>query len=261
MLSRFFIARPIFACVVSAIIVIAGLAALRGLPVAELPEILPPQVVVQATYPGATAETIASTVATPLEQQINGVEHMLYMNSVSSGDGTLSVTLTFETGTDIDLAAINVNNRVQSALSRLPEEVRRQGVVVNKSGSAILLAITLQSPDQSLNTLFISNYASLNVIDEIKRIPGVADAINYSNKNYSLRIWLDPGKLAKLGLTPTDVADAVREQNSQYTAGAVGAEPMPTGSDFRFTVTADGRYSTPNGSASRRRGAMAPSSD
>ncbi|MGE0115837.1 MAG: efflux RND transporter permease subunit [Steroidobacteraceae bacterium] len=245
MLSRFFISRPIFACVVSAFIVIAGLAALRGLPVAELPEILPPQVTVQATYPGATAETIASTVATPLEQQINGIERMLYMNSVSSSDGTLSVTLTFETGTDINLAAINVNNRVQSALPRLPEEVRRQGVVVNKSGSAMLLIATLQSPDQSRDTMFISNYASLYVIDELKRIPGVADAINYSNKNYSLRIWLDPGKLAQLGLTPADVADAVREQNSQYTAGAVGAEPMPAITDFRFTVTADGRYSSP----------------
>ncbi len=245
MLSRFFIARPIFACVVSAFIVIAGLAALRVLPVAELPDILPPQVTVQATYPGATAETIASTVATPLEQQINGVERMLYMNSASSGDGTLTVTLTFEIGTDIDLAAIAVNNRVQAALPRLPEEVRRQGVTVGKNGSAILMMVALQSPDSRYDDLFISNYASLNVIDELKRIPGVADAVNFSNKNYSLRIWLDPNKLAKLGLTPTDVADAVREQNSQYTAGAVGAEPTPAVTDFRFTVTADGRYSTP----------------
>jgi HAE1 family hydrophobic/amphiphilic exporter-1/multidrug efflux pump len=245
MLSRFFIARPIFACVVSAFIVIAGLAALRGLPVAELPEILPPQVTVQATYPGATAETVASSVGTPLEQQINGVEHMLYMNSVSSGDGTFSLTLTFEIGTNIDVAAINVNNRLQTALPRLPEEVRRQGVVVNKSASAILLAVVLQSPDQSRDMLFLSNYASLNVIDEIKRIPGVANASNYSNKNYSLRIWLDPGKLARMGLTPADVAAAVREQNSQYTAGAVGDEPMSNNIEFRFSVAADGRYSTP----------------
>ena len=245
MLSRFFIARPIFACVVSAFIVIAGLAAFRILPVAELPNILPPQVTVQATYPGATAETIAATVATPLEQQINGVERMLYMNSASSSDGTLSITLTFEIGTNIDLAAIDVNNRVQAALQRLPEEVRRQGIVVNKNGSAVLMIVALQSPDQRYDDLFISNYASLYVVDELKRVPGVADATNFSNKNYSLRIWLDPSKLAKLGLTPTDVADAVREQNSQYTAGAVGAEPTPSVTDFRFTVTADGRYSNP----------------
>jgi HAE1 family hydrophobic/amphiphilic exporter-1/multidrug efflux pump len=221
------------------------LAAFTQLPVAEQPEILPPQVTVTASYPGATAETIGSTVAAPLEQQINGVEHMLYMNSVSAADGSLNLTLTFETGTDADLAAINVNNRVQSVLSRLPEEVRRQGVTVSKSNSNLLSVITLQSPGNKYDELFISNYASLNVVDELKRIPGVGDAVNFANKNYSIRIWLDPGKLARLGLTPADIATAVREQNSQYTAGAVGDEPLSAPVDFRLAVTADGRYSSP----------------
>jgi hydrophobe/amphiphile efflux-1 (HAE1) family protein len=244
MTSRFFITRPIFACVISAFIVIAGLAGMRALPISAYPNIIPPQVTVTATYPGATAETIAETVAAPLEEQINGVEGMLYMNSISAGAGTLNMNITFAVGTDPDKAAINVNNRVQAAVPRLPEEVRRQGVTVLKSFTTFLQIVSFYSPDNSLDELTVANHALLYVIDELRRVPGVGDVQMWGQK-YSMRIWLQPDKLAQLGLTTRDVAQAVREQNSQFASGRVGVEPMPTDVDFSFAVTAQGRLTTP----------------
>ena len=245
MISRFFIDRPIFASVLSAFIVIAGLAALRVLPVAQYPDILPPEVDLQAFYPGANAETVAETVAAPLEQAINGVDDMLYVRSASAGNGSLGMTITFAIGTDPDLAAINVNNRVQSALSQLPEEVRRQGVSVRKRSTSFLQIVALDSEDPRFDAVFISNYALLNVVDELRRVPGVGDAQIFGSKDYSIRIWLRPDRLAQLGLTPSDVAAAVREQNAQFAAGRVGEEPLPGGADFTFSVTTLGRMAEP----------------
>ena len=223
MMSRFFITRPIFACVISAFIVIAGLAGMRALPVSAYPNIIPPQVTVSATYPGATAETIAETVAAPLEEQINGVEGMLYMNSISAGAGSLVINITFAVGTDPDKATINVNNRVRAAESRLPEEVRRQGVTVLKSFTTFLQIVSFYSPDNSLDELTVANHALLYVVDELRRVPGVGDVQMWGQK-YSMRIWLQPDKLAQLGLTTADVAQAVREQNSQFASGRVGVD-------------------------------------
>jgi HAE1 family hydrophobic/amphiphilic exporter-1/multidrug efflux pump len=244
-ISRFFIDRPIFASVLSAFIVIAGLAALRVLPVAQYPDILPPEVDLQAFYPGANAETVAETVAAPLEQAINGVDNMLYVRSASAGNGSLGMTITFAIGTDPDLAAINVNNRVQSALSQLPEEVRRQGVSVRKRSTSFLQIIALDSADPRFDAVFVSNYALLNVLDELRRVPGVGDAQIFGSKDYSIRIWLRPDRLAQLGLTPSDVAAAVREQNAQFAAGRVGEEPSTGGADFTFSVTTLGRLAEP----------------
>ena len=244
MISQFFIRRPIFASVISAFIVLAGLGGIRALPISAYPNIIPPQVTVTAVYPGATAETIAETVAAPLEEQINGVEGMLYMQSVNAGDGTLTINVTFEVGADPDLATINVNNRVQAAVPRLPEEARRQGVIVRKASASILQIITLTSPEGSMDALTMSNYALLNVVDEIRRVPGVGD-VQMFGQNYAIRIWMQPDKLAQLGLTPSDVTAAVRSQNSQFAAGRVGVEPMEGSVDFTFAVTAQGRLSTP----------------
>jgi len=244
-ISRFFIDRPIFASVLSAFIVIAGLAALRVLPVAQYPDILPPEVDLQAFYPGANAETVAETVAAPLEQAINGVDNMLYVRSASAGNGSLGMTITFAIGTDPDLAAINVNNRVQSALSQLPEEVRRQGVSVRKRSTSFLQIIALDSEDPRFDAVYISNFALLNVVDELRRVPGVGDAQIFGSKDYSIRIWLRPDRLAQLGLTPSDVAAAVREQNAQFAAGRVGEEPSAGDADFTFSVTTLGRLAEP----------------
>ncbi|MCE3284435.1 MAG: transporter [Steroidobacteraceae bacterium] len=246
MISSYFIDRPIFASVISAFIVIAGLAALRVLPVAQYPDILPPQVEVQAFYPGANAETVAQTVAAPLDQAVNGVDGMLYVRSASAGNGALAMTVTFAIGTDPDLNAINVNNRVQSALSTLPEEVRRQGVTVRKSQQSFLKVLALDSDDPRYDALFISNYALLNVVDELRRIPGVGDAQIFGSKDWSIRIWVRPDVLAKLGLTPGDVAAAVREQNAQFAAGRIGQEPMDGPVDFTFSVTTQGRLQNPD---------------
>jgi HAE1 family hydrophobic/amphiphilic exporter-1/multidrug efflux pump len=245
MIASYFIDRPIFASVVSAFIVIAGLAALGNLPVASYPDILPPSVEIQAYYPGASAQTVAETVAPPLEQAVNGVDDMLYVTSASGSTGSLSVVVTFAIGTDPDIAAINVNNRVQSALPQLPEEVRRQGVTVRKRSNSFLQIVALDSTSPQHDDLFVSNYALLNVVDELRRIPGVGDAQIFGSKDYSMRIWLRPDRLAELGLTPGDVVAAVREQNTQVAAGRIGQEPMGAEVDFTYTVTTLGRLQTP----------------
>ena len=245
MISRFFIDRPIFASVVSAFIVIAGLAAIRALPVAAYPAILPPEVEVTAFYPGANSQTVAETVAAPLEQQINGVDGMLYVRSASAGNGSLSITVTFAIGTDPDLATINVDNRVQATLPTLPEEVRRQGVTVRKRSSTILQIATIESTDPRHDQIYVSNYAAFNVIDELRRIPGVGDAQNFGAKDYSIRVWMRPDRMAQLGLTPADVAAAIREQNAQFAAGRVGQAPSGEAVDFTFSVTTMGRLVEP----------------
>jgi multidrug efflux pump len=244
-ISKFFIDRPVFAAVISIVIILAGLAAMKSLPIAQYPQILPPQVSVSASYPGASAQVIAETVAAPLEQQINGVEGMIYQLSNSASSGSMSLSVYFDVGRDPDQATIDVNNRVQAALAKLPEEVRRQGVKVEKKSSDILQVVTLYSPDNSKDPVFISNYALINVIDELKRLPGVGDVSQFGSKNYSMRIWLRPDKLAQYDLTPTDVVNAIREQNSQFAAGSFGQQPLQTPQDFTYTVTTQGRFKDP----------------
>jgi multidrug efflux pump len=244
-ISKFFIDRPVFAAVLSIVIVLAGLVAMRALPISQYPQIVPPDVVVSATYPGATAETISATVAAPLEQQINGVERMIYMRSTSTGSGTMGLTISFEIGTDPDQNAINVNNRVQRALPLLPAEVARQGLVVQKRSSSILMVMTMSSPQSRYDTVFISNYALINVIDELRRLPGVGDAQLFGASDYSMRIWLRPDKVAQYNLTPGDISLAIREQNAQFAAGRFGDEPMKTPQTFTYSVTTPQRLVDP----------------
>ncbi len=241
---RFFIHRPIFSSVISIIIVLAGLATLRVLPVEQYPNVVPPQIVVQATYPGASAQVVADSVAAPLEQEINGADGMIYMESTSTDSGSLRIVVSFEIGTDPDQAAINVNNRVQSALPRLPQRVREQGLRVEARSTNLLMVPVLQSPDGRMDTLAISNYALLNVLDELVRLPGVGDASLFGAQDYSMRIWLRPDQLAQYELTPSDVAAALREQNAQFAAGSLGAEPAPPGQAFTFAVTTPGQLRT-----------------
>jgi HAE1 family hydrophobic/amphiphilic exporter-1/multidrug efflux pump len=244
-LSNYFIDRPLFATVVSAFIVIAGLAAFRSLPIAMYPDVSPPQVSVTTVYPGASADVIAETVATPLEQALNGVENMIYVRSASSASGSLEIALTFAVGTDADISVINVQNRVQSALQLLPEEVRRQGVTVAKTLPSFLQILTLDSPDGRYGELFVSNYATVNVLDEIRRLKGVGNVQVFGARDFSIRVWLQPDRLAELGLTPADVAEAIREQNTQSAAGRLGEEPMLDRVDLTLTVTTQTRLSDP----------------
>lgn len=245
MLSKFFIDRPVFASVLAIVITLAGMLAMRSLPISQYPEVVPPEVVVRANYPGASAEDIATTVAAPLENSINGVQDMIYMTSTSSDSGSVQVNVSFKIGTDPEQATINVNNRVQSALSQLPETVQRTGVTVRKQSTSILQVITLYSPDQSFDTTFISNYMLVNIIDPLKRIKGVGDVRLFSTQDYSMRIWLDPAKMARYGVTTSDIKSAISEQNSQFAAGSFGQRPYKKGADIAFTYTAstDGRFS------------------
>jgi multidrug efflux pump len=240
-MNRFFIDRPVFAAVISIIIVLAGIVAMRALPIAQYPELTPPQIIVTATYPGASAETIAQTVAAPLEQQINGVKGMLYMQSSNSSSGQMTLTVTFAQGTDPDQATIDVNNRVQRATSTLPQEVTRLGVVVSQRSASILGLVAMFSQDGRYDSTYVGNYALLNVIDDLKRIPGVGDASLFGQRDYSMRIWLSPDKLARYGLTTTDVAIAIREQNAQFAAGRFGDEPNDASTPFTYSATTQGR--------------------
>jgi len=244
-MSRFFIERPIFASVIAIIIVIAGLVAAKVLPIAQYPEIAPPTVTITTNYTGASAETLAKSVAAPLEEQLSGVERLLYFSSTSASTGTLTITATFEVGTNIDQATFNVNNRVQIAPPRLPDEVRRNGVIVQKRSNDILLVATLTSLDASRDALFLSNYGSLNIVDDLKRLPGVGDVSVFGARDYSMRVWLKPDRMAQLGVTPTDIAAAIRAQNAQFAAGKVGAEPALEGQRLVYTVTARGRLIDP----------------
>jgi multidrug efflux pump len=245
MFSKFFIDRPVFAAVISIVIVLAGILAMRALPIAQYPSIVPPEVTITASYPGASAQTIAETVAAPLEQQINGVENMLYMRSTSTGSGTLTISVTFGIGTNPDQNTINVSNRVQRATPLLPVEVQRQGVVVQKRSTSILQVLTMSAPSGRYDTIFIGNYALINLIDELRRTPGVGDASLFGATDYSMRIWLRPDKLAQYSLTPGDIAAAIREQNAQFAAGRFGEEPQKNPTTFTYSVTTQGRFADP----------------
>ncbi|MEW6536448.1 MAG: multidrug efflux RND transporter permease subunit [Candidatus Auribacterota bacterium] len=243
MFSRFFIERPIFATVISIFIVLVGLLAIPMLPVEKTPDITPPTVVVEAQYPGASAEVIAETVARPLEEEINGVEGMIYMSSKSSDNGMMSLTVTFEVGTDIDMATVLVQNRVSIAEPSLPEDVKRYGVTTKKQSNSIALAVNLMSPDNRYDQAYLSNYINIYVRDKLMRVPGVSNVTVFGAKDFSMRIWLDPNLLKARGLSTLDVLGAIREQNIQVAAGKIGASPAPDTQAFQYTIRTLGRLS------------------
>src|SRR6478736_4496013 len=239
--SHFFIRRPIFAAVLSIVIVIIGGISAFRLPIAQFPEIAPPTVVVRAVYPGANPKVLAETVATPIEQEVNGVEDMLYMSSTSTSDGVMSLTITFKLGTNLNTAQVLVQNRVSIALPKLPEEVRRLGVTTTKKSSDLTMVAHLISPDNSRDELYLGNYAFLQVKDQLARIPGVGDVTVFGARDYSMRVWLDPEKIAARNLTAADVVRAIREQNLQVAAGVIGQPPTPAGNEFQLSINTLGR--------------------
>src|SRR4051794_17505057 len=245
MFARFFIDRPIFSAVLSIVMIIAGGVAIFVLPIAQYPEIAPPTVQVSATYPGASASVVSDTVAAPIEQQVNGVENMLYMSSNSANDGSYNLTVTFKLGTNLDMAQVLVQNRVSLAMPTLPDMVKATGVSTKKKSPNILLIVNLFSPDKTKDQLYISNYATIQVKDELARIEGVGDVAMFGQQDYSMRMWLDPDKLASRSLTATDVINALREQNVQVAAGQIGQPPVPKGIDFQYTMSTLGRLTKP----------------
>src|ERR1700727_460670 len=240
-----FIDRPLLAIVVSVFITLSGLGALFVLPVSQYPEIVPPTVQVTTSYPGASAEVVAQTVATPLEQQINGVENMLYMSSQSTGDGKLTITVTFDIGTDLNVAQMLTQNRVQDALPRLPDDVQRLGVQVRKATPTILLAVHLYSPDATRDMLYLSNYATLHIKDALARLPGVGDVQLFGARDYAMRIWLDPDKVAAYNLDAGEVLAALRAQNVQVSAGILNQPPISGDAAYQLNVQTLGRLTTP----------------
>ena len=240
-MSRFFIERPIFAIVLAIVIVIAGGVTVGVLPVSQYPDIVPPTVEVSAVYPGANASVVAETVASPIEQEVNGVEGMIYMSSTSANDGSYKLTVTFGVGVDLDMASILVQNRVAIAEPRLPDEVKRQGVTTKKKSTAIVQLITLTSPDGRYDSIYLNNYAVLRIRDELSRIYGVGEVMIFGGSDYSMRIWLDPEKLESRNLTTQEVVDAIGEQNVQVAAGQIGQPPAPAGQSLQYVVSTLGR--------------------
>jgi HAE1 family hydrophobic/amphiphilic exporter-1 len=241
MISKFFIERPVLSNVIAILMILIGGVALFSLAVAQYPDVVPPTVQVTTRYPGASAKTVIDTVALPIEQQVNGVEDMLYMQSYSAADGTYTLTVTFKIGTDLNFAQVLVQNRVASALSALPQSVQNQGVTVQKRSTAILLFVTLTSPNATYDSLFLSNYATINIRDELSRLPGVGNVTVFGAGQYSMRVWLDPNKLQVRGLMPQDVIQAIQQQSQQVTAGQVGMPPTPPGQAFQITLNVNGR--------------------
>ena len=241
MISKFFIERPVLSNVIAILMILIGGVSLFSLAVAQYPDIVPPTVQVTTRYPGASAKTVIDTVALPIEQQVNGVEDMLYMQSYSGADGTYSLTVTFKIGTDLNFAQVLVQNRVSSALSQLPQSVQNQGVTVQKKSTAILLFVTLTSPNKTYDSLFLSNYATINIRDELSRLPGVGNVTVFGAGQYSMRVWLDPNKLQVRSLMPQDVITAIQQQSQQVTAGQIGMPPTPPGQAFQYTLNVNGR--------------------
>src|SRR5215472_8568000 len=255
MFSHFFVDRPIFATVLSVVIVIVGTVALLELPIAQYPEVAPPTITVTANYPGANAKVVADTVATPIEQEVNGVENSIYMSSRCTNDGQMLLDVTFELGTNLDMAQVLTQNRVKIAEAKLPEDVKRQGVTTKKKSPSILLCVNLISEKEKdpetgkehykYDQLYLSNYATIQVKDELSRIKGVGDVAFLGPRDYSMRIWLDPPKLAARNMTAGDVTKAIREQNLQVAAGRLGQPPTPRGQDFQLTINTLGRLAEP----------------
>src|SRR6202166_437567 len=245
MISKFFIERPVLSIFIAILMILIGGVCLFSLAVAQYPDVVPPTVQVTTRYPGASAKTVIDTVALPIEQQVNGVEDMLYMQSYSGADGTYSLTVTFKIGTDLNFAQVLVQNRVSSALSQLPQSVQNQGVTVQKKSTAILLFVTLTSPNATYDSLFLSNYATINIRDELSRVPGVGNVTVFGAGQYSMRVWLDPNKLQVRGLMPQDAIQAIQQQSQQVTAGQVGMPPTPPGQAFQYTLNVNGRLDDP----------------
>src|SRR6185312_15701952 len=244
-MSNFFIRRPIVAIVISIMTLLMGIVIIRGLSIEQYPFLAPPNIRVTATYPGASAEAVEQSVAVPIEQEVNGVDRMIYMKSSNTSDGRMLLDVNFEVGTDQDTANVLTQNRVSTAAARLPAEVNQQGVTVKKQSPSILMVISLYSPKDAYDANFLINYCGINLRDQILRIPGIAQVDLFGGTDYGMRIWLRPDKMAKLGLTPSDVINSIKEQNLQAPAGRIGAAPSPKDQQFTFTVAAPGRLVTP----------------
>ncbi|MBQ8173264.1 MAG: efflux RND transporter permease subunit, partial [Mailhella sp.] len=242
--ANFFLRRPVLSMVLSIFIVLAGLLSIRALPIAQYPDLIPPTITVSAQYPGASPEVIAQTVATPIEEQINGVDGMIYMSSVSSSSGSLQISVTFAVGTDADIAQVNVNNRVQAAEPMLPEIVRQYGVTVDTFSPAILEIVALYSKDGRYDATYLSNYALVNLLDGLKRVPGVGQAQILGGRDYAMRIWLDPLRMAQLGVSVDDIKQAVQVQNAQYSLGSVGSQPGSDEIAMTWQLETQGRLVT-----------------
>ena len=244
-MADFFIRRPIVAMVIAILTIILGLISLKRLPIAEYPPVSPTMIQATTTYRGAAAEAVMESVATPIESKVNGVDKLLYMQSFNGNDGKLTLNVYFDVGTDVDIMQVNAQNRVGQAEAQLPEAVKKEGVVVDRSSPDILMAVALASPKSTYDAIFLGNYLDINLVDAIKRVKGVGEVKNFTAQDYTMRIWLRPDKLASLGITPSDISNALKEQNAQAPAGRIGAEPAPPGQEKQFNVRALGLLKDP----------------